>query len=264
MQRLLITGAAGGLGRVARARLAHLAPILRLSHRRSIGAVASNEEDWACDLADKAAVEAMVEGCDGIVHLGGKSVEGTWDDVRASNIEGVFNLYEAARKHEHPRIFFASSNHAIGFHKQSQRLTGDSPPRPDSLYGVSKVFGEAIARMYYDKFGQESALVRIGSCYAEPQDHRMLSTWLSPDDFTSLVECVFRAPSLGCPVIYGASDNDAGWWDNAQAAHIGWHPKDNAEVFRAKIDAAMPRPPADAPEAVFQGGAFTAEGIHEA
>ncbi len=264
LQRLLITGANGGLGSVCRTRLTHMAKSLRISARKGLGGAAPHEEIMYCDLGDKAAVEALVDGCDGIVHMGGQSTEADWDTIRNANIDGMFNLYEAARKSSvTPRIIFASSNHAIGFHEQTQRLDAKSPTRPDGLYGVSKVFGEAMASMYYDKFGIETASIRIGSCFPEPINHRMLSTWMSYDDFVLLIERIFMVPRLGCPIIYGASNNSASWWDNRDVAYIGWTPQDNAEVFRAKIDAAMSRPPADDPTARYQGGAFCADGIHE-
>ena len=265
LKKLLITGASGGLGTVFRDRLGDLAETLRVSDRARGGAARPNEEVVHCDLGDKAAVEALVEGCDGIVHLGGQSVEAPWETIRQANIDGVFHLFEAARKSSvTPRIVFASSNHAIGFYKQTERLDATSLARPDGLYGVSKVFGEAMASLYHDKFGIETASIRIGSSFPEPRNHRMLSTWLSYDDFADLIGCIFRVPRLGCPIIYGASDNDATWWDNSEVAYLGWRPKDNSERFRAKIDAEQTRPAGDDVNAVYQGGAFCGDGIHEA
>ncbi|MCY3879304.1 MAG: NAD(P)-dependent oxidoreductase [Rhodobacteraceae bacterium] len=263
MKRLLITGAAGSIGSEMRRRLAHLATTLRISDRNDLGEARANEEIMQCDLADKQAVDELVKGCDGIAHFGGQSVEASWEVIRNSNIESVFNLYEAARRHGCPRIVFASSNHAIGFHKQTEKLDADTKTRPDGLYGVSKVFGEAMASMYFDKFGIETACVRIGSCFPAPIDHRMLSTWMSYEDFVSLIECIFTVPRLGCPIIYGASDNDCKWWDNGKTTYLGWRPKDNSEKFRAGLDAKMEPPPASDPRAVYQGGIFTADGIHE-
>lgn len=266
LKKLLITGAGGNLGSVCRKGLTGLAETIRVSDRpgTDLGAAAPHEEIVTCDLGDKPAVEALVEGCDGIVHLGGQSVEGTWDKVRNANIDGVFHLYEGARKSSvTPRIVFASSNHAIGFYKQSERIDARATPRPDSLYGVSKVFGEAMASMYHDKFGIETASVRIGSCFPEPINHRMLATWMSFDDFLRMIERIFTVPRLGCPVIYGASANNESWWDNREAAYIGWQPQDNAEVFRAKLDARMTPPPKDDAVSLYHGGAFCADGIHE-
>ena len=263
LDRLLITGAAGMLGRLARERLTGLARVRRLSDVVQMAPAGDGEEVVPCELSDAAAVHALVQGCDGVLHLGGHSVEGPFATILNANIAGTYNVYEAARKAGTRRIFFASSNHAIGFHPREARLDADAPQRPDSLYGVSKCFGEALARYYFDKFGIESAIVRIGSCFPEPRDHRMLATWLSFDDFISLVERVFTAPRLGCPIVYGASANTEQWWDNRAAAYLGWHPKDSAELFRAKLDAAGPPPPADHPAVRYQGGGFAAAGHFE-
>lgn len=263
MNRLLVTGAAGGLGRALRARLAPLAHTIRLADLAPIPDPAAHEEVVTCDLADPAAVDAMVQGCDAILHLGGISVETPFNPILQANILGLYNLYEAARRHGQPRIFFASSNHTVGFWKQTDRLAADTTLRPDSLYGVSKVFGEALARMYFEKFGQETALVRIGSATAEPENHRMLGSWFSHDDLLSLIDAVFRAKTLGCPVIWGASANTRGWWDNSHLDWLGWTPKDNAETFRAKIEANVPRPADDAAVSVYQGGVFTQYPIYQ-
>ncbi|WP_421723593.1 NAD-dependent epimerase/dehydratase family protein [Bauldia sp.] len=263
MKRLLITGAAGKLGSMCRQRLTHLAETMRLSSRSDMGEAAPHEEIVKCDLADGAAVDALVDGCDGIVHLGGQATESNWEVVRNANIDGMFNLYEAARKHGNPRIVYASTNHTIGFYRQTERIDAASPTRPDSLYGVSKVFGEALASMYHDKFGIETACVRIGSCFPQPTNHRMLSTWMSYDDFVRMIECIFRVPVLGCPIIYGASANDESWWDNSSVSYLGWHPQDNAETYRERLDDEMGKPDPDSPNSRFQGGQFTAAGIQE-
>lgn len=263
MKRLLITGAAGGLGSVMRDKLAHLADTIRLSDMSDMGEAKTNEEIVTCDLGDAAAVEDLVKGCDGIVHFGGKSTEGPWSVINNANIQGVLNLYEAARKHGMPRIVFASSNHAIGFYRQDQVIDNTVYPRPDGLYGVSKVFGEAMANAYHDKFGQETAIVRIGSCFPEPRNHRMLSTWMSYDDFARMIERIFDVPKLGCPIIYGASANTASFWDNSKVAWLGWQPQDNSEGYRAKVDANTPKPAPDAPDVLWQGGMFCADTIHE-
>jgi uronate dehydrogenase len=263
MQRLLITGAAGGLGSVMRRRLAHLAETVRLSDIADAGPAGPNEEVVTCDLGDRQAVHDLVAGCDGVVHFGGISVEDKFAKILNANIVGIYNLYEAVRKTAKPRVIFASSNHVIGFYRQDQQLDARATPRPDGLYGVSKCFGEAMANMYHDKFGIETAIVRIGSCFPEPKDRRMLATWMSADDLVSLVECAFRAVRLGCPVIYGVSDNDTVWWDNRSVAYLGWGPKHNSAAFRDKIHASQPAPAPDDPAALYQGGKFTADPIFE-
>jgi uronate dehydrogenase len=256
MQRLLITGAAGGLGSLARRRLTGLAAILRLSDIADLGEPAAHEEIVPCELADFAAVKALVEGCDGIVHFGGVSVERPWAEILPANIAGTYNIYEAARLSGVKRVFFASSNHAIGFYKRETRIDATDPVRPDSLYGVSKCFGEALARYYWDKYGVETAAVRIGSCFPEPKDHRMMATWLSEDDLVALIERVFSAPKLGYATVFGASDNEEQWWDNRCAGFLGWRPKDSSERFRSKIDAKCEKPGPEAPVNRYQGGGF--------
>ncbi|GKX33997.1 MAG: NAD-dependent dehydratase [Rhizobiaceae bacterium MnEN-MB40S] len=263
MERLLITGAAGGVGAMIRNRLDHLAQHIRLSDIEAFESESVAAEVVQCDLGDAGDVMGLVEGCDGIVHLGGVSLEDRFDKIRRANIDGVYNLYEAARRHGVKRILFASSNHVVGYHPQTERLDATAPLRPDGLYGVSKCFGEAMANLYHDKFGIETALVRIGSCFAEPSDHRMLSTWLSIDDLVALVECVFRVPRLGCPVIYGASNNSATWWDNAGVGYLGWTPRSRSDDYRQKVALSAQRPLPDDPAAVYQGGKFTTDPIHE-
>lgn len=263
LRRLLITGAAGHVGRIARARLGHLAETLRLSDVAEMAPAGAGEEVMRCDLADREATFRLLSGCDGVVHLGGVPVEAAFDDILEANLLGLYNLYEAARKAGTKRILFASSNHVIGFHERETRLDATAPLRPDSLYGVSKCFGEAVARLYWDKFGVESALVRIGSVLDAPKDHRMLATWLSPADFARLAEAVFRAPRLGCAIVYGASANDESWWDNSAVGFLGWRPLDNSERFRAMLDAAGPPPPPDDAYNRWQGGGFATAGHFE-
>src|SRR5258708_12913721 len=147
MQKILITGAAGDVG----SRLTTLLRDtyrLRLSDIRTPAGVAADADFVAADLADRAAVERAVAGVDGIVHLGGFSVEGPWDTILHSNIIGCYNLFEAARLAQVPRVVFASSNHAVGFYPRWRRIGTEVAVRPDSRYGVSKASGEAVACLY--------------------------------------------------------------------------------------------------------------------
>lgn len=263
IDRLLVTGAAGGLGRILRAGLAGYANTLRLSDVADMELAGDGEEVVLCDLADREAVFALVEGCDGIVHLGGNSIEAAFDDLLRSNLLGTYNVYEAARQAGSPRVLFASSNHLIGFHPRTEKLEVAAPLRPDSLYGVSKGYGEILSRYYFDKFGVESVCVRIGSCFPEPQDRRQLSTWLSPRDFVSLVKAVFDAPITGHLIVYGVSNNRQVWWSNDHASFLGWTPLDSSEAFRAKVEAATSPEDRRDVAVVYQGGAFAAAGHFE-
>ncbi len=262
VKRLLLTGAAGGLGQVLRESLAPYAQILRLSDIAAMGEVKGNEEIVPCDLANKAAVDGLVQACDAIVHMGGISTEHPFEDILEANIKGVFHLYEAARRHGVRRVVFASSNHVIGFHKQGDMLDANCAKRPDGYYGLSKSFGEDLSRFYFDRYGIETACLRIGSSFPEPKDRRMLITWLSYRDLTELIRCCIFAPQLGHTIVYGASDNKNKWWDNSLAAHLGFKPQDSSEPFRSKA-ASVPPLAADDPAQIYQGGGFVKAGPFE-
>ncbi|MEH6445055.1 MAG: NAD(P)-dependent oxidoreductase [Oceanospirillaceae bacterium] len=263
MKNILITGANGNLGRVLRLKLKDWSEQLTLSDITDVENLASGEANAQCDLADFAAVNELVQGCDGIIHLGGVSTENTFENILNSNIIGTYNLYEASRKQGIKRILFASSNHAIGFHERETLLDANSPIRADSLYGVSKGYGEILARLYYDKYQIETAIVRIGSCFEQPKDRRMLATWLSADDFALLIKRIFETDRLGCPVIYGASANKELWWDNSLVDYLGWKPVDSSDDFADLPHLQTKAVDANDPAIRYQGGGFAAAGHFE-
>jgi uronate dehydrogenase len=232
---------------------------MRLSDRVPLGTAAPGEELVICDLADKQAVNALLKDVDAVVHLGGISVEGPFEPILQSNIVGVYNLYEAARVHGVGRVVFASSNHAVGFYRQDQTIDADDPQRPDGYYGISKCFGENLSRFYFDRYGIETVCLRIGSSFPEPLDRRMLTTWLSYDDLAELVRRALFTPGVGHTIAFATSDNQHSFWDNSKAAHLGWHPQDSAEPWRAGLESAPPLAPDD-PLMIYQGGRYTALG----
>ncbi len=261
--RLLLTGAAGGLGRELRPRLRRLARVLRLSDVAEMAPAGAGEEVMTAALQDAAAVDRIVTGSEAIVHLGGISTEGPFAPILEANIVGVWHLYEAARRHGVRRVVFASSNHVTGFYRQDQVIGPGDPMRPDGHYGLSKAFGENVARFYFDRYGIESVCLRIGSSFPEPKDRRMLATWLSYDDLERLVVASLTAPVVGCSIVYGVSDNTATWWDNTSASHLGFRPQDSSERFRAAAEARQPVLDPSDPATRFQGGAFVKQGPFE-
>jgi uronate dehydrogenase len=261
--RLLVTGAAGGRGRELRPRLRWLARVVRLSDIVPMTPAGAGEEVMTAALEDSSAVDAVVAGCQAIVHLGGISTEGPFAPILAANIVGVWNVYEAARRHGVRRVVFASSNHVTGFYRQDEVVSPRDPVRPDGHYGLSKAYGENVARFYFDRHGIESVCLRIGSSFPEPKDRRMLATWLSYDDLERLVVASLTAPVVGCSVVYGVSDNAARWWDNTSAQHLGFRPRDSSERFRAALEARQPIPDASDPATILQGGAFVKQGPFE-
>lgn len=257
---VLMTGAAGGLGQAMRHRLRANCRVLRLSDISAMDAAQEGEEVMQADLADAEAVSALVAGCQVIIHFGGVSTEQPWAPILQANIIGAYNLYEAARIHGVKRVVFASSNHVMGFYRQSEVVDALSPPRPDGLYGLSKAFGEDLSRFYFDRYGIETACVRIGSSFPEPRDRRMLASWLSYDDLHRLITACLTTPVLGHSIIYGTSDNSVSWYDNHLARHIGYRPQDSSDVFRAEVYARTPEPDLNDPAVQFQGGGFVKQG----
>lgn len=261
--RILLTGAAGGLGSLLRKEIAPLAEVMRLNHRRDMGEAAPNEEMFICDLADADAVMEMTRDVDMVIHMGGVSKEGTFQSILDANIRGFYNLYEGCRKNGVKRVIWGSSNHAIGFYPRTQRIDASVTPRPDSNYGVSKVYGEGLAQYYWDKYDVESVSIRIGSCFPKPVDRRMLTTWMSYPDFVHLTECCLLAPRVEHTIVYGVSNNDSVLWDNHMAAHLGYRPKDNAEIYREEVEAVTEPYDRDDLTIAAHGGGFAAVGHFE-
>ncbi|CAG7634031.1 NAD-dependent epimerase/dehydratase family protein [Actinacidiphila bryophytorum] len=254
---ILLTGAAGGLGTLMRGLLPAYGYELRLLDMLPIegepGAITA-------DLADRDALREAVRGVDAIVHLAGISLESTFDKILQANIQGTYNLYEAAREEGVRRIVFASSNHAVGFTPRPQDgdplIPIDTPRRPDTLYGLSKCFGEDLAQLYADRHGLDTVSIRIGSCFPEPTTVRMLSVWMSPADGARLFHAALTADVSGHTVVYGSSANTRLWWDLAPARALGYEPQDDSEPFAAALLAAQgPLDPGE-PAHANLGGAF--------
>lgn len=260
-KRILLTGAAGALGGVLRKSLAQSAPRLRLSDRKPLVPIGPREEAIVGDLADPEVVMRMTRDVDVVVHMGGAvGAELPFELILQANIVGLTNLYEACRLNGVRRVIWGSSNHAIGFYPRTQRLDASVMPRPDSYYGVSKVYGESIAQYYWDKFRLETVSVRIGSCFPKPTDIRMLSTWQSYRDFGHLIDCCLRAPRVEHTIVYGVSNNDCQLWDNRMAEHLGYKPQDNAEAYRVEVEAAASTPERDAALLAVHGGMYASAG----
>lgn len=259
-RRLLLTGAGGGLGKLLRERIKPWADLVRLSDLNDLGAAFDGEEIMCCDLADRAAVLQLTEGVDAVLHFGGISVEDQFEPIMMANILGLSHLYEAVHKCGIRRVVYASSNHVNGFCRTDEVVDTTMPPRPDGMYGVSKCFGEALSRYYFDRFGIETVCLRIGSCFPEPRNARMMVTWLSYDDLVELVRCALFTPRVGHTIVFGVSDNDTKWIDNRHAAHLGFRPRDSSARFAHLFPANAARPAADDLAGICQGGPFVVAG----
>jgi uronate dehydrogenase len=257
-RRILITGAAGSLGSHLRTGLAPLAERLRLADIADLGDAAPHEELVQCNLADHAAALEATRGCDAIVHFAGHPREQSFEEIVADTLPASYHMFEGARLHGARRVVYASSIHAVGFHPVDDVPDTAVPHRPDTFYGLTKTFTEDLASLYWDKFGIESVMLRICSCFPEPKDRRMLWSWLSFADCVRLVAAALTAPRVGFSVIYGTSDNAARAVSNARAGHIGFRPQDSADRFAAVVFARTDRPDPAATATRVVGGGFAA------
>lgn len=254
MAALVLTGAGGQLGRVLRPRLLARGFSLRSMDRAVLAPIDQNETCSAGDLRDPSVIDRGFAGAGAVIHLAGISVERPLAEIIENNLIALHQVYEGARRHGVPRVVFASSNHTIGMYPVGRRLGLSDPMRPDGLYGLSKIWGEGLGRLYRDKHGIEGVALRIGSALERPIERRHLSTWLGFDDFELLVICALSAALSDYRPVWGVSANTRSWWNNAEAAELGYHPVQNAETFAADIEES-PRP-SDALAARFQGGSF--------
>ncbi|WP_149541253.1 NAD-dependent epimerase/dehydratase family protein [Siccirubricoccus phaeus] len=254
---VLLTGAAGNLGRVLAAGLAARGWTLRLTDIAPFPDPLPPRASFRrADLNDGVELLRLAEGCGAILHFGGISGEQPFETVLGPNLRGLYHVYEAARR-EGARVLFASSNHAIGFHERphgnAAKIDMDCAFRPDGYYGLSKAYGELMGRLYWDKHGIENVNCRIGSCFPKPVNARMLSTWLSYDDLTRLVTAAVLAPRTGHCVIWACSDNPASFWGQDHRDRIGWQPEDSAEAYRADVGHILSGDPV---EERYQGGSY--------
>ncbi|HTU30409.1 MAG TPA: NAD(P)-dependent oxidoreductase [Solirubrobacteraceae bacterium] len=266
MTRILITGAAGAIGVLLRTELAgpdrelvllDVTPPLEPAAGEAARAVTASVEDLDA-LLDAA------EGADAIIHLAGLATGGhSWDEYVRVNLTGTYNVLEAARRADVPRVIYASSNHAVGFAERpagGAEVPATLAPRPDSYYGVGKVAGEALCSLYHDRHGLDAICLRIGSCRREPNDRRCLWSWLSFPDMVRLVEASLSAPAPGFRIVWGVSANTRRWWSLQEGRAIGYEPEDDAEDHVEAILAADPE--SEAPDgSELLGGAYTSPGF---
>jgi uronate dehydrogenase len=249
MSRVLVTGAAGVIGTALRERLPGYGWELTGFDRVAVPGGVLGDITRAADL------DAAMPGMDAVVHLAGQRTEAPWPVVRDLNVEGTLQVFEAARRAGVRRVVHASSVHAVGFTPVNGEVAADAPARPDTLYGVSKVFGEVLGRYYADRYGMQVACLRIGTFEERPSHPYSLATWLSPDDCGRLVDACLRSPQLGYALVWGVSANTRRIWSLAAGRALGYEPRDDAETYVADLPDAEPEP-----SDRYVGGGFTSPG----
>jgi uronate dehydrogenase len=255
--KVALSGASGAIGRVLRPKLLERGVDLRSAGgSRPLEPLSPAEEVMHGDLRDPAVVDRLLNGVDVLIHMAGTSVERPLPEIGENNLRGLFEIYEGARRNRVRRVVFASSNHAFGMHAVTDKLALEAPFRPDGLYGLSKMWGEGMARMYWDKHGIEGVSLRIGSALPKPTEFRHLSTWLGHEDLVHLVMRCIEAPPVGYLAVWGVSANTRSYWEPTGSERLGYHPRQNAEDYAEEILAR--ENPLDAVGRQFQGGSFAA------
>jgi len=254
-KKILVTGVSGHLGGML------FNSLSTIGYKNLIGTdlkkknIKKNQKFILGNLKNFKTTIKMTKGVHAIVHFGAIPIEDTQQNILNNNIIGTYNLFEAARINKVKRIIFASSNHAIGFHRRTSRLNELSTQRPDSHYGLSKAFGENLSRLYADKFNIKSMCIRIGSCLKTPEDRRHVSTWISYADLTQLVDIGIKHKLIHHEIVYGVSKNKKSWWNNSRAYKLGYKPKDSVDRFN--INSLSKNEYKDQMALLFQGGVFT-------
>ena len=257
--RVLVTGAAGSIGRTVTVGLAD-----RGHHVVGLDLVPAPDGvdgPWhVVDCADPDAVASVFadEALDGVVHLAGHPDEADLPAALTSHVVTTAALLDAMVEHDVTRLVYAGSNHAVGRTPRRDLVSDDAQPRPDTFYGVAKVTAEAVLSLYADRYALDAISCRIGSFLPLPETLRNLSTWLSHDDCVRMVEAALTAPAPGFAVLYGISANTRAWWDLEPGRRLGYEPRDDAEAFADRIAAR----PEDEAEAAYVGGPFALEQFH--
>ena len=215
------------------------------------------------DIADLEAILPAFAGMEAVIHLAAAiSVDSPWEDVLTANLIGTYNVFEAARRQGVGCVVFASSNHAVGMYEveaapaiyaldDPRQIDHTAEIRPDSLYGVSKAYGEALGRYYQENHGMRVYALRIGTCRAdddprhpsvadssfwlnlttEEKFDRLRATWLSQRDAAELIGACLAASDVPFAIVYGISDNPRQFWDISRGKELlEWAPKDGAPI----------------------------------
>ena len=234
-KRILLTGAGGRLGSFLREPLSKICTeLVSTDIKKNIGKLNKNEKYISADLANFDQICEITKDVSFVCHFGALVDELPFNEMLGPNFIGSYNVWESARLNNCKRVIYASSIHAVGMYKRTKTLRPKTPHRADGFYGLSKCFTENLARMYFDKCGIESVCLRIATC-SPVTTARSLTSWLSYDDLIRLVMRSIDTTHTGYSVVYGVSDNDRSNLSNIDSGHLGFKPKDNAEVYASKI-----------------------------
>jgi len=232
-KRVLITGAAGNVGASLAVSLKERYD-LRLHYHHTVPEQQPVADFVRADIADYDAIAPALEGMDAVVHMAAdSSTSATWESVRDRNLIGAYNVFEAARRAGCHKVVFATTNHVMGMYDRDQQwpIYATQPVRPDSLYGVSKAYGEALGRFYSDQHGLSVICLRIGWFLPKPHNEIARWMWLSERDGAQVT---WRAIESDLPfgLFYAISANSGRHWDITDTMNaLGYRPEDDAERY---------------------------------
>ncbi|WP_213813963.1 NAD(P)-dependent oxidoreductase [Glaciihabitans sp. dw_435] len=226
-----ITGASGRIGTTLREGLLPLVAGLILIDTVEPADLKLGERAVIADLADPHELRHALQGTDGVIHLAAIPDEADFNDLVSVNVIGTWHLLEAARTAQVSRVVYASTGRTLGMYDAGDTVSSDSPVRPDGLYAVSKVAGEALCQLYVDKFGFTATCLRIGAFKSQPVEARDLSVWLSPADAVRAFIAAMTRDGDDFAVLLAYSNNAHSWADLSSGHALGYFPEDDASAL---------------------------------
>lgn len=257
--RVVLTGAAGSIGRVVVAGLAEQRHEVVAVDRSDVAASQAVESVTA-DVLDAETMRTALVGADAVVHLASTPHEAALPEILESHVLSCAVLLDAMVETGVRRFVYASSNHAVGRTPHTDLLHIDTRPRPDTFYGVGKVAAEALGSLYADRYGIDVVACRIGSFGPRPTSRRELSTWLSHGDAVRMVSASLTCADVRFAVLYGISANTRAWWDLEPGRALGFYPQDDAEQYAEDV-LATPETAGDRFEASYVGGPLVGDDV---
>lgn len=253
MRRVLITGASGLIGELVIANLSAKYAFSGLSRRPVAGI-----PHLQADIADLDAIRPAFRGMDAVLHLAAETSPAgvaSWEMTMPATIMGTINMYRAAAEAGVKRVVFMSSGCTmLGYEWDEQLPYGKlargeygsvapgwplldhlDPPRPDSPYGVGKLFGEDCGRYFAERFGMSVLCIRLGAVLREdkPRLLRHFPGFLAQSDALQIIDKCLDAPDwIRFDIVEAISQNKHRWRSTRHATELlGWIPTGTADRF---------------------------------
>jgi len=252
--KVLVTGASGLIGGLVIRDLSERYEFSGLS-RRPVSGIPHTQ----ADITDIEALRRASQGMDMVLHLAAETQDyDDWDRVMDITIGGTLAMFRAAQEAGVKRVVFMSTGSTMcgyEFYEGSpyaalaankydslpdgaKMLTHLDPPRPDSFYGVGKLFGENTGRLFSDRYGMSVICIRLGAVLPSdrPEMVRHFPGYLAQADAVQMVDKCLSAPeSIRFDIFDAISDNSRRWRDTNHAKEVlGWKPVGSSDNFDPK------------------------------